>query len=442
MGAAMSADLRETLQARLADRSAEVGIVGLGYVGLPTAIAYAEAGFRVTGVDINAERRQAITAGTSYIEGVSDAVLREKVLAGRLRAVESLEAAGDLDVVDICVPTPLDKSREPDISAIVAVIREVRKQLRPGQLILLTSTTYPGTTVEVVQPELEADGLVAGRDVFLAFTPERIDPGNPTYNLHNTPKVVGGVTRSCTELATALLETITERVVPVSDPTTAEMTKLLENTYRSVNIGLANELAIMCHRLGVNVWQVIDAAATKPYGFTPFYPGPGLGGHCIPVDPSYLAWKLRRLNYTARYVDLANEINRHMPEYVVSRAAEILNDRRISVNGARIHLVGLAYKKDVADLRESPALDIFDLLRAQNAAVTFSDPNLTKAVLDDGTEILASAPTAELLAKQDLVIICTDHTDAPWELIQDHARTVFDTRGTNHGRGREGWHQL
>src|SRR5258708_6256571 len=299
------------MQAKLLDRSAEVGIVGLGYVGLPTALAYAEAGFRVVGVDINPERREAISGGTSYIEGGSDAVVREMVLAGRFRAVESLESAGDLDVVDICVPTPLDKSREPDISAIVAVIREVRKHLRPGQLILLTSTTYPGTTVEVVQPELEADGLVAGRDIFLAFTPERIDPGNPNYNLHNTPKVVGGVSGACTELATALLETITESVVPVSDPTTAEMAKLLENTYRSVNIGLANEVAIMCHHLGVNVWQVIDAAATKPYGFTPFYPGPGLGGHCIPVDPSYLAWKLRRFNYTARYVDLANEINRH-----------------------------------------------------------------------------------------------------------------------------------
>jgi UDP-N-acetyl-D-glucosamine dehydrogenase len=434
--------MKEVLRAKLADRSAAVGIVGLGYVGLPTAIAYAEAGFRVAGVDVSAERREAIARGTSYIEGLSDPAVREVVDAGRLRAVESLDAAGDLDVVDICVPTPLDKSREPDISAIVAVIREVRKQLRPGQLVMLTSTTYPGTTVEVVQPELEADGLVAGRDVFLAFTPERIDPGNPTYNLHNTPKVVGGVTAACTELAKALLETITETVVPVSDPTTAEMTKLLENTYRSVNIGLANEVAIMCHRLGVNVWQVIDAAATKPYGFTPFYPGPGLGGHCIPVDPSYLAWKLRRLNYTARYVDLANEINRHMPEYVVSRAAEILNDERASLKGARIHLVGLAYKKDVGDLRESPALDIYELLLSHGAEVTFSDPNLTVALLEDGSEIHSTLPSADLIAAQDLVIICTDHTDTPWEVIREHARSVFDTRGTKYGRGREGWHQL
>jgi UDP-N-acetyl-D-glucosamine dehydrogenase len=433
---------REALAARLADHSARLGIVGMGYVGLPTAVAYARAGYTVTGVDISLERRTALSEGHSYVEGVADAELREVMRSGRLRVVESLDAAGDLDVVDICVPTPLDKSREPDISAIVAVIKQVRSHLRPGQLVLLTSTTYPGTTVEVVQPELEADGLVAGRDFFLAFTPERIDPGNPTFNLHNTPKVVGGLTPACTALATALVGTITDTVVPLSDPTTAEMTKLLENTFRSVNIGLANEVAIMCHRLGINVWQVIEAAASKPYGFTPFYPGPGLGGHCIPVDPSYLAWKLRRLNYTARYIDLANEINRHMPEYVVGRAGELLNAQRTSVNGARVHLVGIAYKRDVGDLRESPALDILDLLRKQGADVTFSDPHVQRAKLDEGDDVVATPATAELLHRQDLVIICTDHTNSPWQLIQDNARLVFDTRGTRHGQGRPGWHQL
>ena len=431
----------EQLRERIASRTAQIGIVGLGYVGLPTAVAYAQAGFPVTGIDLDIRRCASINSGRSHVEDIDDATLKPLVREGRLRAVRSVELAGDLDVVDVCVPTPLDKSREPDLSAIVAVVDVLRPLLRPGQLIVLTSTTYPGTTEEIVLPAIEGAGLRVGEDIFLAFAPERIDPGNKAYTLRTTPKVVGGITPACTEIAAALFSTIIDQVVTVSNATAAEMTKLLENTFRSINIGLANEVAIMCHHLGIDVWEVIRAASTKPYGFMPFFPGPGLGGHCIPIDPSYLAWKLRRLNYTARFIDLANEINRHMPEYVVTRVAELLNEAERSIRASRILLLGMAYKRDVGDLRESPALDIAALLARRGAEVAYADPHVP-AVRHEELALEAVPLTPELLTAQNLVLVTTDHAAFDWPMVRDHARLVLDTRGTAHGAGRPTWHLL
>lgn len=430
------------LRERIADRTAIIGIAGLGYVGLPTALAYAEAGFHVVGVDVDARRCADINSGKSHTKDISDEALRRQVNSGQLKAVESFEAAGDLDVVDICVPTPLDKSREPDVSAIVSAVKAACVRLREGQLMVLTSTTYPGTTVELVRPLLETGGLVVGSQIFLAFAPERIDPGNPRYHLHNTPKIVGGVTAACTELAAQLFGTIVETVVPVSSATTAEVTKLLENTFRSINIGLANEMAIMCRRLGVDVWEVIDSAATKPYGFMAFYPGPGLGGHCIPIDPSYLAWKLRQMNYRARFIDLADEMNRGMPEYVVSRITEVLNEQALSVKGAKILILGVAYKPDVSDLRESPALDIMTLLSERGAVLSWADPLVESLPLETGLEIARSDLTASLLANQDIAVITTDHRAFDWELIRENCRLVLDTRGKRRDYRGNGWHTL
>jgi UDP-N-acetyl-D-glucosamine dehydrogenase len=431
------------LTGRIASRKAKIGIVGLGHVGLPTAVAYASVGFSVTGIEVDENRCNAVNTGSSYVGDVSNQALRELVSSGRLTAVRSLSDAPDLDVIDVCVPTPLNKSREPDLSAIVAAVDAIRSRLRTGQLVLLTSTTYPGTTVELVQPALEAAGMVVGQDVFLAFAPERIDPGNKSFGIRNTPKVVGGATPTCTLLATSLLRTIVDEVVPVSDATTAEMTKLLENTYRSINIGLANEMAIMCRRLGVDVWEVVGSAATKPYGFMPFYPGPGLGGHCIPVDPTYLAWKLRRLNYTPRFIDLANEINRRMPEYVIERIADVLNDSRLSIKGARILVLGLTYKADVGDLRESPALEIITLLRQRGAIVSWNDPHVDDvSALDGSVPHVPVALTPEVLGGQDLVVVATDHSAFDWDLIQTHSKLVLDTRGHIRGQASRGWHTL
>ncbi len=422
-------DLAERLRQRVADRSARIGIVGLGYVGLPTATAFAEEGFLVVGIEPDERRRDGVNAGRSHVEDVPDATVRSLVRSGRLQAVGCLADAGQLDVVDICVPTPLDKSRDPDVSAIRGVIDELPAVLARGQLIVLTSTTYPGTTAELLQPGLEAAGMWVGEDVFVAFAPERIDPGNTTFNMRNTPKVVGGATPTCLAVAAAVFATIADRVVPVSSPAAAEMAKLLENTFRSVNIALANEVAIMCHQLGIDVWEVIDAAATKPYGFMPFYPGPGLGGHCIPVDPTYLSWKLRRLNYTARFISVAEDINRHMPEYVVQRAADVLNDEARSLRGSTILLLGVSYKAEVGDLRESPALDIITLLRHRGADVHICDPHLHEPVEVDGESFPPLPLTVELLQASDLVLVTTVHRAFDRELVQQHARAVLDTRG-------------
>lgn len=429
------------LVGRIGDRSARIGIVGLGYVGLPTAVAYADAGFTVVGIDTNAQRCAAIRAGESYIEDVPSSDVARARRNDRLTAVTSLAAAGDLDVVDICVHTPLGDTREPDTSAIEAVGEALIACQRPGQVIVLTSTSYPGTTEDVLRPILERSGLVMGVDTFLAFAPERIDPGNKRFTLRTTPKVVGGVDDASTEVARQALLTIVDVVTPVRDATTAEMVKVLENTFRMINIGFANEVAQMCRRLGVDVWEVIESAATKPYGFMPFYPGPGVGGHCIPVDPSYLQWKMRNLDFRTRFIDLGNEVNRGMPDYVVQRADDVLNDIGRSMRGSRILLVGVAYKPDIGDVRESPAIEVADRLISRGALVRYVDPHVASLSVRGGSSLQAVALTAAEVEASDLVVITTAHTAIDWALIRERAPLVLDTRGVR-GDGRAGWHTL
>lgn len=435
-------DHARALAQRLEDRTARIGIIGLGYVGLPTAVAFAEAGFSVVGIDRDHTRTGGVNEGRSHVEDVPSDSVKQLVKSGKLSAVQSLADAGRLDVIDICVPTPLDKSRDPDVSAILSVVDDLRGTVHAGQLIVLTSTTYPGTTVELVKPVADGLGLTVGTDVFIAFAPERIDPGNTTYGMRNTPKVVGGITVACRDLAMRTFGTIVDNLVPVSSPTAAETVKLLENTFRSVNIALANEVAIMCRHLGLDVWEVINAAATKPYGFMPFFPGPGLGGHCIPVDPSYLSWKLRRLNYQARFIDLADHINQHMPEYVVALAADLLNDQAKSVRGARILILGVAYKPDIGDLRESPALDLIALLRRRGAEVQYADPHVPGPIDVEGGALSAVEVTRELLRAQDLVLIATPHRAFNWDMVTQHGGEVLDTRGWRQGERPPTWHML
>jgi UDP-N-acetyl-D-glucosamine dehydrogenase len=431
----------QRLVERIRVRSARIGIVGLGYVGLPTAVAYADAGFAVVGIDTNAERCAAITAGESYIEDVPSSDVARARRDDRLTAVTSLAAAGDLDVVDICVHTPLGDTREPDTSAIEAVGEALIACQRAGQLIVLTSTSYPGTTEDVLRPILERSGLVMGVDIFLAFAPERIDPGNKRFTLRTTPKVVGGVDDASTEVARHALLTIVDVVTPVRDATTAEMVKVLENTFRMINIGFANEVAQMCRRLGVDVWEVIESAATKPYGFMPFYPGPGVGGHCIPVDPSYLQWKMRNLDFRTRFIDLGNEVNRGMPDYVVQRADDVLNDIGRSMRGSRILLVGVAYKPNIGDVRESPAIEVADRLVSRGALVRYVDPHVASLSIRGGSILQAVELTAAELEASDLVVITTAHAAIDWALIRERAPLVLDTRGVR-GDGRAGWHTL
>jgi len=431
----------QRLVERIRVRSARIGIVGLGYVGLPTAVAYADAGFAVVGIDTNAERCAAIIAGESYIEDVPSSDVARARRDDRLTAVTSLAAAGDLDVVDICVHTPLGDTREPDTSAIEAVGEALIACQRAGQLIVLTSTSYPGTTEDVLRPILERSGLVMGVDIFLAFAPERIDPGNKRFTLRTTPKVVGGVDDASTEVARHALLTIVDVVTPVRDATTAEMVKVLENTFRMINIGFANEVAQMCRRLGVDVWEVIESAATKPYGFMPFYPGPGVGGHCIPVDPSYLQWKMRNLDFRTRFIDLGNEVNRGMPDYVVQRADDVLNDIGRSMRGSRILLVGVAYKPNIGDVRESPAIEVADRLVSRGALVRYVDPHVASLSIRGGSILQAVELTAAELEASDLVVITTAHAAIDWALIRERAPLVLDTRGVR-GDGRAGWHTL
>jgi UDP-N-acetyl-D-glucosamine dehydrogenase len=433
---------RHRLEERIRDRTARIGIVGIGYVGLPTAVAYAEAGFTVVGVDTDGERIAAVQRGDSYIEDVDVADLRRARKDDRLTAVTGLLKAGDLDVVDICVHTPLGVTREPDISAIEAVGEALIAGQRPGQLVVLTSTSYPGTTEEVLRPILERSGLVIGEDIFLAFAPERIDPANQRYTLRNTPKVVGGVEPASTELAAMVLSTIVDVVIPVSDATTAEMVKVLENTFRMVNIGFANEVAMICRRLGVDVWEVIESAATKPYGFMPFYPGPGVGGHCIPVDPSYLQWKMRNLEYRTRFIDLGDDVNRSMPGYVVQRATDVLNDVGRSVRGSRILLIGVAYKPNIGDIRESPGVAVAEKLRERGAVVRYVDPYVTSLTLHDGDQLSRVELRVSELEASDLVVITTRHEAVDWDLVRKHAPLVLDTRGVRSMPGRGGWHTI
>ena len=422
-------DSKQELLTRIAERKVTIGIVGLGYVGLPLAVAFAEEGFTVVGVDVDASRVAALNRGESHVEDVPSARLAPHVLDGRFRASTDYADLADAGAISICVPTPLRKTKDPDISYIVQAadcLAAVLPRAR-GQLIVLESTTYPGTTEEIVLPRFSGDGLQVGRDFFMAFSPERIDPGRTDFTIRTTPKVIGGTTAACLEVAVALYGTVVDNPVPVSSTATAEMVKLLENTFRAVNIGLVNEVALMCDKLGLNVWEVVGAAATKPYGFMAFYPGPGLGGHCIPIDPHYLSWKLRTLNYTARFIELASEVNSHMPEYVVNKVMAALNDERKAINGSRILVLGVAYKRDVGDVRESPALDVIHLLRERGAEVTFHDPYVSTVLLD-GQPLTSSELSEEVLSTADCVIVVTDHSNYAWEWVASHARLIVDTR--------------
>ena len=412
---------------RIRSKQARVGIIGLGYVGLPLAVEFAIIGFDVTGFDVDAEKVDQIRAGRSYIPDVETSDLAAVVTSGHLHATADMNLLGEMDAIDICVPTPLRKTKDPDLSYVVQAVEAVAARLKCGQLVILESTTYPGTTDEVVQPMLEERGLKAGTDFFLAFSPERVDPGNKVYTTRNIPKIVGGLDPRSTEAACALYGQIVETVVPVSSTRVAEMVKLLENTFRAVNIGLVNEIALMCHKLDVDVWEVIDAAKTKPFGFMPFYPGPGVGGHCIPIDSYYLSWKARQNGFEARFIELAGQVNASMPDYVVERVGEALNAVRKSINGSRIHLLGVAYKRDVGDLRESPALDILDLLARRGAKVTYSDPYVPQ--LRHGTHVLESVPeNVAIAAKPDCLVICTDHSAFDWDTVVQCGSPVVDTR--------------
>jgi UDP-N-acetyl-D-glucosamine dehydrogenase len=422
----------EPLKQKLEGRNATAAVIGLGYVGLPLAMEIAAARFKVVGIDLDRNKIADLREGKSYILDVPSASVADAVKAGRFTPTTDFSALRDVDTVSICVPTPLSKSRDPDISFILAATEEIRKYLHKGQLIVLESTTYPGTTEELILPELEAAGLRAGSDFFLAFSPERIDPGNMSFNTHNTPKIVGGITRNCGEIANIFYSQFIERVIPVSSSKCAEMVKLLENTFRSINIGMINEMALMCDLLGVDVYEVIDAAATKPFGFSPFYPGPGLGGHCIPIDPHYLAWKLKALNFQARFIGLAAEINGMMPTVVNSMVADGLNQHSKSIRGSKILILGVAYKKNVSDCRESPALDVMRLLNQKGAVLSYNDPFVPSMRLNG--EVLRSVELSpESIANQDCLIILTDHSIYDFRAIIASAKLVIDTRNATKG---------
>jgi UDP-N-acetyl-D-glucosamine dehydrogenase len=411
---------------RIESRRARVGVIGLGYVGLPLAVEFARAGFDVIGFDVAHDKNADIQAGRSYIPDVPSADLQSVVNARKLSATADMSCLGAMDVIDICVPTPLRKTKDPDLSYVVKAVEAVSATVHEGQLVVLESTTYPGTTDEVVQPMLESTGLKAERDFFLAFSPERVDPGNTRFTTRTIPKVVGGIGPFSTRLASALYASVIAAVVPVASTRVAEMVKLLENTFRAVNIGLVNEIALMCHKLDIDVWEVIDAAATKPFGFMPFYPGPGLGGHCIPVDPFYLSWKARQSGFEARFIELAGHVNGAMPAFVVQRVSDALNSVQKAINGSRIHLFGVAYKRDVSDMRESPALDILELLRRRGALVTYTDPFVPTLALGD--EVLHSIPFDAAVARPwDCAIVTTDHTQFDYEAVA-RLPLVVDTR--------------
>jgi len=417
----------DSLLAKIAAREAKVGVIGQGYVGLPLAVHMAEAGFDVTGYDVLPDKVAMLNEGTSYIGDIADERLAAQISAGLYRARGTFSDMGDRDIVSICVPTPLSKTRDPDISYIVDAAESVAASLRPGQLIVLESTTYPGTTEELVLPIFDKTGLKVGEDYFLCFSPERVDPGNPQFDIRNTPRLMGGITTNCIEVGAAMYGSFLENVVQMSSTQAAEMAKLLENTFRAVNIGLVNEVAVMCRKLGLESWEVIDAAATKPFGFMKFYPGPGLGGHCIPVDPHYLSWILKTLNYTARFVELASEINTSMPAYVADLVTDALNDERKPVNGSRVLVLGIAYKANVSDVRESPALDVIELLREKGADVVYHDPYVPSVRLANG--MAESVPlTDQALTGADCVVITAAHSSIDWERVAALAPAIVDTR--------------
>jgi UDP-N-acetyl-D-glucosamine dehydrogenase len=431
--------LKDQLLAKIDNRTACIGMVGLGYVGLPLALEFANAGFKVIGYDVSDRVVRELMAGESHIQDVSSADVAKAVKSGKFEATSDESRMQEMDAISIAVPTPLAKTRDPDMGYVLAAADAIGRNCRPGIVVVLESTTYPGTTRELLLPKLEAAGLTVGEDCFLAFSPERIDPGNPTWNTKNTPKIVGGITAACTEVATALYATCLDTIVPVSGTETAELVKLLENTFRSVNIGLVNEMAIVCDKLGVNIWEVIEAAATKPFGFMKFTPGPGIGGHCIPLDPHYLAWKMRTLNYKTRFIDLASEINSEMPAVVVRKVAQALNDERKAVNGSRILVLGVAYKKDIDDMRESPALDVIRMLESQGAKVLYHDPFVPK-YWEDGHEYTSVALTDKEITAADAVVIVTDHSAVDYQRIVALATVIVDTRNATanlaKGKGR------
>ena len=421
---------------RIATRNATVAVLGLGYVGLPLCLAFAEQGFDVIGLDIDLRRVEALQKGKSYVDDITADQLKAQLERRKFKPTTDFDELRKAHAVIVCVPTPLNKSGDPDISYIVNATLEVEKRLQPGQLIILESTTYPGTTVEVVLPRLaEAQGKSwkVGKDFFLSFSPERIDPGSKKFTVRNTPKVVGGVTEKCGEATRALYAAALEKIVPVSSATAAEMVKILENTFRMVNIGLVNEIAILCERLGIDVWEVIDAAATKPFGFLPFYPGPGLGGHCIPIDPFYLSWKMRTLHTKARFIELAGEVNSAMPEFIVEKVAHGLNDEKKAVRGSKVLILGFAYKRDVSDVRESPAFDIATKLHERGAEVSYHDPHAAEVTLDWG-KLKSVALTAEACRKADCAVIVTDHTAMDLATVLEHCPLVVDSRNATKGK--------
>jgi UDP-N-acetyl-D-glucosamine dehydrogenase len=435
--------VKNQILSRLQDRTATVGVIGLGYVGLPLAVEFARAGFKVVGFDVSQRVCDELNAGRSHIQDVPSREVAEFVASGHFIATTDVNALRAADAVSIAVPTPLGKTHDPDMTYVQAAAASVAEIAHPGMLVVLESTTYPGTTREVVLPKLEAAGLTVGEDVFVAFSPERVDPGNAHYNTRNTPKVVGGITADCTELASALYGSCIEQIVPVSSTEAAELVKLLENTFRSVNIAMANEMAILCDKLGLNVWEVIDAAATKPFGFMKFTPGPGIGGHCIPLDPYYLSWKMRTLNYRTRFIELAGEVNGSMPAYVVEKIAYALNGVRKAVNGSKVLILGVAYKRNIDDVRESPALDVIRLLESSGAVVSFHDPYI-ETVRDDHAEAGATKATAPRIRRSvaftpielgaaDVVVIITDHTSIDYQLVVDSASVIVDTRNATAG---------
>jgi len=412
---------------RIEQRTARVVVAGMGYVGLALAVELAREGYRVTGLDVNAEKVDRINRGDAELAVQSAGDVREEVRKKRLTATTDPKVLAKADCISICVPTPLNKTKDPDVSFILDITHSIRDYLRPGQLIVLESTTYPGTTRELVLPHLLQNGLQVGKDFFLCYSPERVDPGNPQYGVRNTPKVVGGITRRCAKVGEQFYRRIAEQVVSVSSTETAEMTKLLENTFRIVNIGLVNELAIMCDKLNIDVWEVIDTAATKPFGYMKFQPGPGLGGHCIPVDPHYLSWKLRSLNYKARFIELAGEVNSEMPEFVVRKIADGLNDQKKSLNGSNILVLGLAYKADVDDIRESPALDVFAMLQEKGAHVVYHDPHISCTTIR--SKNYRSRPlTPKLVSSMDCVVVTTDHAAVDYDMVAQQARLIVDSR--------------
>jgi UDP-N-acetyl-D-glucosamine dehydrogenase len=424
------------LEAKIKEKSAAIGIVGLGYVGLPLAVAFATAGFKVLGVDIRQSNVNSVNRGESYIADVSSESLSSVVTRKLLEATTDQSRLGSVDAVCICVPTPLTSTKDPDLSYVIHESEQISKYLRPGQLVVLESTTYPGTTRQVVLPTLELSGLRCGTDFYLAYSPERVDPGSKEHDIRNTPKIVGGIDAQSTQLAQLLYSQVAGTVLPVSCPEVAEMTKVFENVFRSVNIALVNELARLCERMGLSVWEVIKAASTKPFGYMPFYPGPGVGGHCIPLDPYYLANKARELDFHTRFIELAAEINEHMPYHVVTRVLDALSARGKSLNGARIVVLGVTYKKDVADTRESPALKIIQLLREKGAEVSYHDPYVPQIHVPTGDmESVQLGP--ELLGSVDCVVIAADHSSYDMNEVVDRAKLVFDTKGATRGLKRD-----